>query len=395
MQPAAHLPKGVFKRSISAYNQSRIGQIKVVQDRVGKPSQSWWGIGYLPLGPSVTYGTLSMTSESALTLPPSRSIALPKIPPHWSHKHLLGLEHLTADEITLILDFAEALHAATNEGRTKLDLLKGRTIANLFFENSTRTRNSFSLAAKRLGADTVEFSSSGSSVAKGETFIDTAKTIEAMLVDAVVVRHSSPGTPHMLANHLKCSIVNAGDGPHEHPTQGLLDLLTIRQHRGSLAGLTVALVGDIAHSRTARSNIWGLLKLGAKVIVCGPATLVSKNWEKLGVEVAYDLDKILPRCDVLNLLRIQFERQAIRPFPSVHEYMLLYAMNKERIERSKEDILIMAPGPINRGVELTPEVADGPHSVILEQVTNGIAVRMATLWLLLGGLQSTPSRGAM
>lgn len=327
-----------------------------------------------------------MTQESGLVLtPPQPRINAPMIPHSWNHKHLLGLEILTADEINLILDYAEFFHAATSNGRNKLDLLKGRTIANLFFENSTRTKNSFSLAAKRLGADTVEFSSSGSSVAKGETFIDTAKTIEAMLVDAVVVRHSSPGTPQMLSNHLACSVINAGDGPHEHPTQGLLDILTIRQHRKSIAGLTVALVGDIAHSRTARSNIWGLLKLGAKVIVCGPATLVSKHWEKLGVEVSYSLDKILPRCDVLNLLRIQFERQAIRPFPSVHEYTLLYAMNQERIRRSKPEILIMAPGPINRGVELTPEVADGPHSVILEQVTNGIAIRMATLWLLLGG----------
>lgn len=322
-----------------------------------------------------------LPSEAIEPAPNTRSL---EYPTQWSHHHLLGLESLTAEEISLILDLAERLHSATEQGRKKLDLLKGRTVANLFFENSTRTRNSFSLAAKRLGADTVEFSSSGSSVSKGETFIDTAKTIEAMLVDAVVVRHSSPGTPHMLANNLQCSVVNAGDGPHEHPTQGLLDILTIRQHRGSIKGLTVALVGDIAHSRTARSNIWGLLKLGAKVIVCGPATLVSKNWEKLGVEVAYDLDKILPRCDVLNLLRIQFERQAIRPFPSVHEYTLLYAMTKERILKSKPDILIMAPGPINRGVELTPEVADGPHSVILEQVTNGIAIRMATLWLLLG-----------
>jgi len=323
-------------------------------------------------------------SGLALTLPHA-PINAPMVPRSWNHKHLLGLENMSADEITLILDYAEFFHAATSNGRNKLDVLKGRTVANLFFENSTRTKNSFSLAAKRLGADTVEFSSSGSSVAKGETFIDTAKTIEAMLVDAVVVRHSSPGTPHMLSNHLACSVINAGDGPHEHPTQGLLDILTIRQHRKSLAGLTVALVGDIAHSRTARSNIWGLLKLGAHVIVCGPATLVSKHWEKLGVEVSYSLDKILPRCDVLNLLRIQFERQAIRPFPSVHEYTLLYAMNQERIRRSKPEILIMAPGPINRGVELTPEVADGPHSVILEQVTNGIAIRMATLWLLLGG----------
>jgi aspartate carbamoyltransferase catalytic subunit len=333
--------------------------------------------------------TQSSLSVSTPDLPSPVLAGLPKPRTQWRHKHLLGLEDLSAEEITYLLDCAEALHQATNQGRTKLDLLRGRTIANLFFENSTRTKNSFSLAAKRLGADTVEFSSSGSSVAKGETFIDTAKTIEAMIVDAVVVRHSSPGTPHLLSKHLNCSVLNAGDGPHEHPTQGLLDILTIRQHRGSLAGLTVALVGDIAHSRTARSNIWGLLKLGAKVIVCGPATLVSKNWEKLGVEVEHNLDKILHRCDVLNLLRIQFERQAIRPFPSVHEYMLLYAMNKERIERSKEDILIMAPGPINRGVELTPEVADGPHSVILEQVTNGIAIRMAALWLLLNAQSPT------
>jgi len=307
-----------------------------------------------------------------------------EIAPVWRHRHLLGLEDLTSDEITMVLDLAEALQKATDSGRNKLSLLKGRTIANLFFENSTRTRNSFSLAAKRLGADTVEFSSSGSSVSKGETFIDTAKTIEAMGVDAVIVRHATPGTPHLLSRHLEGSIINAGDGPHEHPTQGLLDLCTIRQQRGSLKGLTVALVGDIAHSRTARSNIWGLLKLGAKPIVCGPATLVSKRWEKLGVEVAHSLDEILPRCDVLNLLRIQFERQSTRPFPSVHEYALLYAMTNERMLRSKQDILIMAPGPINRGVELTPEVADGPHSVILKQVTNGIAIRMAVLWLLLG-----------
>jgi aspartate carbamoyltransferase catalytic subunit len=254
----------------------------------------------------------------------------------------------------------------------------------LFFENSTRTRNSFSLAARRLGADTVEFSSSGSSTAKGETVIDTAKNIEAMNVDAVVIRHRTPGTPHLLAKNLNCAVINAGDGPHEHPTQGLLDILTIRERRGTIAGLTVALVGDIAHSRTARSNIWGLKKLGAHVIVCGPATLVSRHWEEFGVEVSYHLDEILPRCDVLNLLRIQFERQYTRPFPSVREYALLYAMNRERMSRAKSDILIMAPGPINRGVEITPDVADGPHSVILEQVTNGLAVRMGVLWLLLG-----------
>ncbi len=303
------------------------------------------------------------------------------IPEIWTRRHLLDLESLSPTELQCILDTADRFKAETDNCRRKLPVLQGRTVANLFFENSTRTRNSFSLAARRLGADTIEFSSSGSSTSKGETVIDTAKNIEAMNVDAVVVRHRTPGAAHLLANNLDCHVVNAGDGPHEHPTQGLLDILTIRQRRSSLQGLTVALVGDIAHSRTARSNIWGLLKLGAHVIVCGPATLVSRRWEEFGVEVAYSLDEILPRCDVLNLLRIQFERQSTRPFPSVREYALLYAMNRERMARAKDDILIMAPGPINRGVEITPDVADGPHSVILEQVTNGLAVRMAVLWL--------------
>jgi aspartate carbamoyltransferase catalytic subunit len=261
------------------------------------------------------------------------------------------------------------------------------TSANLFFENSTRTRTSFGLAARRLCADVVDFTASSSSLSKGETFVDTAKNIEAMNVDVMVMRHRTPGAPHLLAQHVKCAVVNAGDGTHEHPTQGLLDIMTIRECRGELKGLTVALVGDIAHSRTARSNIWGLKKLGAHVIVCGPSTLVSRGWEQFGIEVAYNLDEILPRCDVLNLLRIQFERQYTRPFPSVHEYALLYAMNKDRMARAKDDILIMAPGPINRGVEVTPEVADGPHSVILDQVTNGLAVRMAALWLVTGANQ--------
>lgn len=307
-----------------------------------------------------------------------------KVPPEtsWNRRHLLELEALSAEEITILLDMAEWMKQATGGCRHKLSLLSGKTCANLFFENSTRTRNSFSLAAKRLGADTVEFSSSGSSVSKGETIVDTAKTIEAMGVDWVVTRHRTPGTPHLLSRELACSVLNAGDGPHEHPTQGLLDMLTIREHRGRIEGLTVALVGDIQHSRTARSNIWGLRKLGARVIVCGPATLVSHRWEELGIEVAHDLDAILPQCDVLNLLRIQFERQSTPSFPSIHEYALRYAMNGRRMRAAKPDILIMAPGPINRGVEITPEVADGPQSVILHQVTNGIAVRMAALWLL-------------
>lgn len=309
---------------------------------------------------------------------------LGSIPQTWSRRHLLGLEELSAEEITTILDTAGTFKELTHGCRSKLAVLSGKTCVNLFFENSTRTRTSFALAARRLGADALDFSAGGSSLSKGETFIDTAKNIEAMGVDVVVVRHRTPGTPHLLAQNIQCSVINAGDGPHEHPTQGLLDIMTIREHRGSLSGLTVALVGDIAHSRTARSNIWGLKKLGAHVIVCGPSTLVSPQWKELGVEVSHDLDQILPRCDVLNLLRIQFERQSTRPFPSVREYALLYAMTKERLAKAKNDLLILAPGPINRGVEVTPEVADGPHSVILRQVTNGLAIRMAVLWLICG-----------
>jgi aspartate carbamoyltransferase catalytic subunit len=306
------------------------------------------------------------------------------VPALWKRRHLLGLEDLSAEEITLILDTAEEFKRASAGGQRKIPLLGGKTCVNLFFENSTRTRNSFALAARRLGADTLDFSASTSSLSKGETFIDTAKNIEAMGIDLVVVRHRTPGAPHLLAQNLSCGVINAGDGPHEHPTQGLLDIMTIRQRKGRLADLTVALVGDIAHSRTARSNIWGLKKLGAHVIVCGPSTLVSPRWEELGVEYSYSLDEILPRVDVLNLLRIQFERQTTRPFPSVREYAHLYAMNRERLAKTKPDVLILAPGPINRGVEVTPEVADGPHSAILQQVTNGVAVRMAVIWLILG-----------
>jgi aspartate carbamoyltransferase catalytic subunit len=306
------------------------------------------------------------------------------VPALWKRRHLLGLEELSAEEITLILDKAEVFKQAMAEGQRKIPLLVGKTCVNLFFENSTRTRNSFTLAARRLGADTLDFSASTSSVSKGETLVDTAKNIEAMGIDLVVVRHHTPGTPHLLAQNLRCGVINAGDGAHEHPTQGLLDIMTIRQRKGRIDGLTVALVGDIAHSRTARSNIWGLKKLGARVIVCGPSTLVSPRWAELGVEYSYSLDAILPRVDVLNLLRIQFERQYTRPFPSVREYAHLYAMNGDRLAKAKPDILILAPGPINRGVEVTPEVADGPQSAILEQVANGVAVRMAVLWLILG-----------
>lgn len=303
----------------------------------------------------------------------------------WTRKHLLGLEDLSAGEITLILDQADEFRRLAELGETKLSSLRGTAVANLFFEPSTRTRTSFSLAAKRLSADTVDFTSTGSSLSKGETFIDTARNIERMGVSQVVVRHQTPGAPHLLSKHLDANVLNAGDGTHEHPTQALLDILTIRQHRGSLQGLTVALVGDIRHSRVARSNIWGLTKLGARVIVCGPATLIPRGIEELGVEVSYSLDRILGEVDCINLLRIQFERQRGAFFPSIREYAHLFGMNGERIRKAREDVLILAPGPINRGVELTPEVADGKHSVILDQVSNGLLVRMACLFLLSRG----------
>jgi aspartate carbamoyltransferase catalytic subunit len=306
------------------------------------------------------------------------------VPTHWTHRHLLDLERLTPTEVRTLLDTATLFKEATGGCRRKLGVLAGKTIVTLFFENSTRTKTSFALAARRLGADVVDFSASSSSLSKGESFIDTAKNLEAMGIDAVVVRHVTPGTPHLLAQHLDVGVINAGDGPHEHPTQGLLDIFTIRERLGDLSGATVGLVGDIAHSRTARSNLWGLMKLGAKVILCGPPTLVSDRWRELGVEVSHDLDAIVPRCDVLNLLRIQFERQNTRPFPSVREYAHLYAMTRDRLKRAKKDLLILAPGPINRGVEVTAEVADCPQSLILGQVANGLAVRMAVLWLTCG-----------
>lgn len=302
----------------------------------------------------------------------------------WTRRHLLGLEELTPREIITILDTAQTFIEHGPRPRKKRTNLMGKAVANLFFEPSTRTRTSFGLAARRLSADVVDFTPSGSSLSKGETFIDTAKNIEAMGIDLIVVRHSSPGAPHLLAQHLQCGIVNAGDGAHEHPTQGLLDIFTIRQIKKNLAGLTVGLVGDIAHSRVARSNIHGLLKLGAKVIVCGPPTLVPPTIGELGVESSHDLNAILPRCDVINLLRIQFERQRHGLFPSIQEYARLFGMDSVRLGRAKPELLLLAPGPINRGVEITPEVADGPNSAILQQVTNGLAVRMAVLYLLCG-----------
>jgi len=294
--------------------------------------------------------------------------------------HLLGLETLTADELHTILASARDLLGVGRGEIPKRTTLAGKLVANIFYEASTRTRLSFTLAARRMGADTLDFAPGGSSTTKGESFIDTAKNIVAMGVDVLVVRHGSSGAPLLLAKELpQISIVNAGDGAHEHPTQGLLDILTIQRRRGPIAGLTVALVGDILHSRVARSNIHGLTKLGAHVIVCGPPTLVPPEVKQFGVEVAHNLDDILQRVDVLNLLRVQFERQRSAFFPSVGEYAHVFGMNGARLKMCKRDVLILAPGPINRGVEITPDVADCSNSAILDQVHNGLAVRMAVL----------------
>ena len=302
----------------------------------------------------------------------------------WSRKSLLELEELTAGEITTILDTAAALKTKYPRDR-KGDSLKGKVVVLLFFEPSTRTVNSFSIAAKRLGADVVSVSSSSSSATKGETLTDTARNIQAMGVDVVVIRHRAPGTAHVLARTLDVSVINAGDGAHEHPTQGLLDMLTMREALGRIDGLNVGIVGDIAHSRVARSNIHGLLKLGAQVTVVGPPTLIPCEMEKMGVRVSFNLDDVLEEFDVINRLRIQNERLSGSLFPSVREYSRLFGLDAERAARLKPNALVMHPGPINRGVEISPEVADGPSSVILDQVTNGIAIRMAVLHLVTGG----------
>ncbi|AXA35660.1 Aspartate carbamoyltransferase [Candidatus Sumerlaea chitinivorans] len=301
------------------------------------------------------------------------------------HKHLLGLEELSAEEITLILDTAAGMKEIFTRTVKKVPTLRGKTVCNLFFENSTRTRTSFEIAAKRLSADVVNFNVATSSVAKGESLLDTARTIQAMGVDFVVMRHSCPGTPHLLSRRLQMSVINAGDGAHEHPTQGLLDVFTIRERKGRIEGLKIAIVGDILHSRVARSNIWALTKLGARVALVGPSTLVPREFEKLGCEIHYDLQKGIADADVINLLRIQLERQRKNLFPSIREYRLLYGLTRERLAWAKPDVLIMHPGPVNRGVEISQEVADGDQSAINEQVTNGIAVRMAVLYLLSGG----------
>ncbi len=303
----------------------------------------------------------------------------------WTRKHLLGLEDLSREEILFLLDTAEKFKEVSTRSIKKVPALRGRVVVNLFFEPSTRTRMSFELAAHRLSADVLNFSGSASSTVKGETLNDTAKNIEAMGIDIVVVRHNCAGAAYQLSNVLDSCVLNAGDGAHEHPTQALLDMYTIRETLGlktGFEGLKVALVGDVSHSRVARSNIWGLQKLGAEVYAVGPSTLVPRGLARLGVKVSHSLDDVLPEIDVFNMLRIQKERQDTGLFPTIREYAKIFGLNGERMKRTKPEALVLHPGPINRGVELTPEVADGPRSVILEQVSNGLAVRMAGLYLV-------------
>ncbi len=301
--------------------------------------------------------------------------------------HLLGIKDLTKDDITLILDTAATFKEVINRPVKKVPSLRDLTVANLFFEDSTRTRISFELAEKRLSADVINFSASSSSVKKGETLLDTVNNILAMKVDMIVMRHPAPGAPHFLARHISARILNAGDGTHEHPTQALLDAYSMREHLGDLEGKKIAILGDILHSRVALSNIFCLKKLGAEVKVCGPPTLIPKYISSLGVSVEHDVEKTLRWCDAANILRIQLERQDIRYFPSLREYALYFGINKAMLDRLDKPILIMHPGPINRGVEVTSDVADSEHSIILQQVENGVAVRMAALYLLAGNRQ--------
>lgn len=303
----------------------------------------------------------------------------------WKRKHLLGLEELKREEIEHILNTADSFREISTRVIKKVPTLRGRTIVTLFFEPSTRTRTSFELAAKRLSADTVSISAQTSSLVKGETLKDTARNIEAMQIDAIIMRHSMSGAPDFLSRCVKASVINAGDGCHEHPTQGLLDIFTMRDKKGSIKGLKVAIVGDIAHSRVARSNIWGLKKLGAEVIVVAPPTLIPPQIEKMGVKVSFSLEEVIGKVDVLNILRIQLERQKGGLFPSIREYNRLYGVTVDRLKKAKKDVLVMHPGPVNLGVEISSQVVNDPRTVILEQVTNGLAIRMAVLYLLLGG----------
>jgi aspartate carbamoyltransferase catalytic subunit len=313
----------------------------------------------------------------------------PETPIRWRRKDLLGIAELSPAEIGLILDTAESFSEIGDRPIKKVPTLRGKTVLNLFFEASTRTRSSFEIAEKRLSADNINFSTSGSALEKGETLVDTALNLQAMAPDLVVIRHAHPGVPHMLAKRIKAGVINAGDGAHEHPTQALLDAFTIRRHKGRLEGLKVAILGDIEHSRVVRSNIHLLNKMGARLTIGGPRTLMPVEMASMGVEVAYSLEDAIRDADVIMMLRVQLERQGRMAFPSVKEYFQLFGLTTARLAAAKDDVIIMHPGPMNRGTEIASEVADGPYSVILEQVTHGVSVRMAILNLLSGVHEET------
>jgi aspartate carbamoyltransferase catalytic subunit len=310
-------------------------------------------------------------------------------PVRWTREDLLGIAELSPGEIELVLDTAESFREVGERPIKKVPTLRGKTVVNLFFEPSTRTRSSFEIAEKRLSADNLNFSASGSALAKGESLVDTALNLQAMAPDLIVIRHAHAGAPHLLAKKLKAGVINAGDGAHEHPTQALLDAYTIRRHKGRLAGLKVAIVGDIEHSRVVRSNIHLLTKMGARVTVAGPRTMMPVGIERLGVEVAHTLAEAVRGADVIMMLRIQLERQGRMAIPSIKEYFELFGLTSARLAGAADDVIIMHPGPMNRGVEIASEVADGPYSVILEQVTHGVSVRMAVLYLLSGVHEET------
>ncbi len=303
----------------------------------------------------------------------------------WNRKHLLDIESLSPEEITIVLDTARAFKAVGERAIKKVPALRGKTVVNLFIEPSTRTRISFELAEQRLSADIINFTAEASSLKKGETLKDTARNLEALNADFIVIRHSASGAPQFLSRVLDAHVINAGDGAHEHPTQALLDAFTIRENKGRIEGLNVTILGDILYSRVARSDIWALTKLGAKVTLCGPPTLVPKTFEQMGARVTHDVEEAIADADIINLLRIQHERQRKSMFPSLGEYSALFGLNRDRLARARPDALIMHPGPINRGVEIDSEIADCGRSLVLRQVTNGLAVRMAVLFLVNGG----------
>ncbi len=380
--------------AITEFGRPSSIKIAVLVDRGGRefPIQADYvatGLTDVPRDHRVNVRFRELDGHDSIIIAPSIEAEVSAKSRHaWKHRHLLGLQELSAEEITFVLDTAKSFAEVSTRSVKKVPALRGRVIVNAFFEDSTRTRMSFSLAAQRLSADVIEFTEKGSSVSKGETLIDTARNIEAMGIDAMVVRHQAAGSAQVLARMLKCSIINAGDGAHEHPTQGLLDLYTIRQRFGKIEGLKVAIVGDIANSRVARSDLWGLTKLGADVTLVGPPTLLPKAFEKLNagpgkVRVSYDFDKVVGEMDVINMLRVQNERMKSAQFPTVREFTRLFGLTWDRFhDKCRKDVFVMHPGPMNRGVEIHNEIADGPNSAILKQVENGLAVRMAVLYLV-------------